>query len=176
MPGIRRFAVVLLVLAAVVVSAFPAQAGAIDPNDTPGPLDISGGTFSRSVSGGITYLDLHTYGNWTPALLAHHTRNRIFVLFDVDNDGAQDFRGTVQSFGGRLSISIHGLGQSFDPIRARHPAGNWLQVILSGDSPPNPLSSWQVAFRSQRISATGACTSPCRDRAPDMGWWTVPAA
>ena len=172
----RRLAITLLVLGGVVVSAVPVRAGALDPNDTPGRLDISGAAIFRSASGGITYIDVHTYANWHPGLIAHSTSSRFFVLFDVDNDGVRDYLGTVQSSHGRLYITIRGSGQSFEPIRAGHPADDRLRVVLPGDSPPNPLTTWQVAFRSLLVTAGGPCTSPCRDRAPDMGWWTVPAA
>lgn len=160
--------------AAVLLSAAPAGAAEVrDPNDVPGKLDLKRLVGRRNAEG-ILRIRIETWGNWKKSLLnAKTTRNRLFVLFNVDEDPKPEYVGKIMASKGKLFMTIRGSGSVFEPLPVRKPAGNAVTTIVPGNSPPNPEGPLRLAARSRYVSDFGKCTEGCVDRAPNGGWLGV---
>jgi hypothetical protein len=170
----RALGTITLVAALLMGLAAPAGAATTtDPNDVAGKLDLRTLTGTKASTSAPLHITIVTYGNWKARVLRASTHNRIFVLFNTDSDPPPEYVGTIVRSGGALHMDITGSGSSFEPLPVHHPDGHTITTVVPGSSPPNPDGNVRIATRS-RFGDQSSCSTPCKDRAPNGGWLTVP--
>jgi hypothetical protein len=168
--GFRR-SVTALVALAVVALALPAQAAFVDdPPYARGPLDLKRLIANKHSAGSPLLLTVVTYGNWKAKLLDVDGPNRIFVLFNPDREGDEDFIGEIFFRDGGLRMRITKPNGTFvRAIRAYHPTGHSVHVTVPRGL-PNPDGHTWLAAGEEYTTPDGPCSQTCQDRVPGHGW------
>ena len=173
----RILALVTLLL--VLIPGLPARAGFIDGNDTRGRLDIDDAHATRDGvgQGDDVHVNILMLAGFGKRILADAGPNRFYVYFDTTGGPAQEYRGTISTVDGLIQMTVRGQGQTYGPIRARHPLPTRLNVTLPASRPYNPDTVWRLWIESSFTNAH-ACSTPCIDRYPnaDLGSMSIPAA
>jgi len=178
MRSFRSSIVAVLVAGALALVAAPAAAccgaGASDPNDVAGKLDLAHVQWSKSPGSGPLSITVRTYGTWTKSVL-HGNANRLVVYLDTDRDGTIDYHARVKESGGKLYAVIAGSGSSFEPLPAHKPNGRTVRFTIPGNSPPNPNGTGPQIRAYSKFTQSVQCDTasghpPCIDRAPNTGW------
>jgi hypothetical protein len=150
----------------------PASGASIDdPPFAQGPLDLKRLIATKHDATAPLHLTLVTYEGWDASILDVSGSNRIFVLFDPDRSGQQNFRGEIFRRDGVLWMRITKPNGDFvQRVRAFHPEGNIVRATVPRGLPNPDGHSW-LAAAEEWFTAEGACAGdPCRDRIPDHGW------
>ena len=168
----RSLPIVAFILAIALASPASAEEVA-DPDDVKGKLDLSLVVANKSDTDAPLRIRIETHENWAASLLSWKGKNRVWILFNVDNDTNIEYVGTITSAKGKLGLNIEGSGSAFETLRVSHPDGHTLKTKIPGDSPPNPEGTVRIAVRSRYKTKTGGCSEGCRDRAPNGGTLAV---
>ena len=115
-----------VIVAAWIGSAMlPASGASIDdPPFAQGPLDLKRLIATKHDATAPLHLTLVTYEGWDASILDVSGSNRIFVLFDPDRSGQQNFRGEIFRRDGDLWMWItKPNGEFVRRVRAFHPEG-----------------------------------------------------
>ena len=169
--GSRLRRVLAAVVATWIVAALPANAAFVDdPAQARGPLDLKRLVANKHDATAPIHLSIVTYGNWRARLLDRAGPNRIFVLFNPDRSGDEDFIGEIMFRDGRLWMRVTRPNGTFIRwIRANHPTRSIVRVTVPRGLPNPDGLSW-LSAREEYKTAIGDCASTCRDRIPDGGW------
>ena len=168
---IRRCATVAIAIA-IASLALPASAATVnDPNRAIGPLDLKQLTANKHDAGAPLYVTIVTWETWPSRTLDISGRNRIFVHFNTDHTGGQEYVGEVLFRDGALFMRIETAGGAFvSRIPAYHPEGDVLKVTVPRGL-PNPEGHAWIAASERWVTASGPCADPCHDRVPDRERW-----
>ena len=168
-----------LVFGLTLLPALTAGAGFIDGDDTPGRLDMDDAHVFRDGAGqgDEVRVKIQMLAGLGKRVIDDGGPNRFFLHFDTTGGPAAEYRGEVSTVNGRIQMTIRGQGETYGPIRARHPLATRLNITLPESQPYNPDASWRLWITS-RFTNDGACATPCVDRYPnaDLGSMSVPAA
>ncbi len=170
----------LLALAAATVAALALAAPAMgatlsDPNDVSGKLDLR--TLTGRSSSGFVTVTVRTWGTWANSVLASTGPNRLVVLFDTDLDGASEYRARIVRIDSALVALLSGQGSNFEPIPVTKVNGSTVRFSFPQDVIAEEVESPDESLRLAATSTyrgSAACTTACKDRAPNSGWLFVP--
>jgi hypothetical protein len=169
--GRLRRSLSAIVALAIATLALPAHAAFVDdPPFARGPLDLKRLIANKHSAGSPLHLSVVTYGTWRSKLLDVDGPNRIFVLFNPDREADEDFIGEIFFRDGALRMRItRSNGTFIRTIRAYHPTGHTVRVIVPRGLPNPDGHSWLAATEDYR-TPDGPCSEGCHDRIPDTGW------
>jgi hypothetical protein len=162
-------------VAALALAATATGATLSDPNDVSGKLDLR--TLTGRSSSGLVTVTVRTWGTWANSVLASPGPNRLVVLFDTDLDGASEYRARIARVGSALVALLSGQGSSFEPIPVTKVNGATARFSFPQDVFAEAVESPDESLRLAATSTykgSSACTTACKDRAPDAGWLFVP--
>jgi hypothetical protein len=169
-----RFLAVAVALLIVALEGQALAGSVTDPNDTPGPLDIT----LLKASGtrhGIGHFRIETQHRFRCRKLKLGKPNRLKLLFDDGRDHDVDLVGrflcSKDDSGNQWSLRLHGpsTGNHYEDLHARRPNRHTLKVIVPLDLLEFAAPHMGVFARSKDATAPTCSTEPCRDRAPDVG-------
>jgi hypothetical protein len=142
-----------------------------DPDEVEGQLDVRNLNTTRT--GDLLAVSLSTYEPWSSNVLVgpgpnRYGPNRLTILYDIDLDGAPDYRGKIVYSGGELSLYLTGEGQAFEPVPVERPNNVTAQFVHPVDVffvPSGGSSDVDVQIRLRSLY------NGQEDEAPDAGKW-----
>ena len=167
----RRWAILALAMA-IASLALPASAATVkDPPRAIGPLDLKELTANKHDAGAPLYVTIVTWETWPSRTLDISGQNRMFVHFNTDHSGGQEYVGEVLFRDGALFMRIETAGGVFvSRLPAYHPEGDVLKITIPKGL-PNPEGHAWIAASERWVTASGPCAEPCHDRVPDRERW-----
>jgi len=173
---VRITLICALVLGVLAAAAIPAAAESVaDPNDVAGRLDLHLLSGTKAHKKSSLRITLTTYQALHGPSIARRKPNRLFILFNVDRDRRNEYRGRITGGRAGFGMDISGQGSHFETIAVHHPDATTLAMTVPGNFAANPSGRVEIAARSKFFGG-GSCSRSCRDRVPDVGWLTVTPA
>jgi hypothetical protein len=160
----------VMVISLLVVSTSPAIASSVrDPADARGRLDVTFVSATNVERQGLVKVRVDTERGYGCRFLSTRKPNRLFILFDVHNDGDVDDIGRFFcSSDHQWMLRVQGVGGI---LVGSHPDADTLVFnvgweFISGDQ---EATHGSVVIRSRDESSEGCRHTPCMDRAPNLG-------
>lgn len=151
-------------------TAAPGPAGN-DPDDLDGQLDIRNLNATRTRD--LLAVSFTTYEPWSSNVLVgpgpnRYGPNRLTIFYDIDLDGAPDYRGKIIYSEGELSLYLTGEGQAFEAIPVERPNNVTAQFVHPVDVffvPSGGSSEVDIQIRVNSLY------NGQEDKAPGAGKW-----
>ena len=155
----------LFMLGSTGIASASQEVGKADPNDTSGPLDLSGVGMQLKNSGKL-FVGVRTFARWNDSLLNADGQNRILFYFNTDRDTKFEYIGTVSTVDGTMQMMLKGK-RELGPYTVTRIDATTIKV---GIPPDTPVSRPSVKlFAKSKLTGSGTCSNTCVDRAPDTG-------
>jgi hypothetical protein len=167
--------VAVLILLVTAANAGCCSASHLDPDDTPGRLDLKRITYIKDGTQAPMRVTIRTYQSWRSRYLTLFSGNAVRVRLEVDDDPEADYVAAIRFRKGLVAV-ISGEGRIFDPIRVRRPDLRTARFRIPGQSPPNPNATDIGISAKTEFIASVTCDPAsggtlCVDLAPD--WLTL---
>jgi uncharacterized repeat protein (TIGR01451 family) len=138
----------------------------IDPNDSPGPFDLSSASVYRTT--GFT-VNIRTFARWQPP--AVWDRGFLYVLLDTRGDGKPDYEIVIRSNGTRMKGLLIELDNNtlLRFIAVTRPNLRSVSVAVPLDLLTFDAGRAYVRWSAESVWNDTPCTSVCFDFVPDSG-------
>lgn len=163
----RRILIPALVVSFTLFAPVALAISQSDPHDVDGKLDIVRIAY-KETSGGGDQFKIKTATAWSCKYLQSSDDTDLQWKFDEKADGDVDYEGDFICRGGNLVFVMQSPdgSQQFEELEAKKPTKRVVKVTIPGGF---FKGAHLDVFAKSKDGEAGACSTPCKDRAPDSG-------